>query len=56
MRLCRFTHSGKQQVGIYSDAASAMVNEVTGQRVLVPYEITVELPRARCPDWFDIDM
>jgi hypothetical protein len=32
-----------------------MVNEVTGQRVLVPYEITVELPRARCPDWFDID-
>lgn len=45
----------RPQVGIYSDAASAMVNEVTGQQVLVPYEITVELPRARCPDWFDID-
>lgn len=45
----------RPQVGIYSDAASAMVNEVTGQRILVPYEITVELPRASCPDWFDID-
>ncbi|MGQ0384244.1 MAG: hypothetical protein ACT4UP_06145 [Gammaproteobacteria bacterium] len=38
-----------------SDAASAMANEVTGQQVLVPYEIAVALPRARCPDWFDID-
>jgi hypothetical protein len=38
-----------------SDAASAMANEVTGQQVLVPYEISVELPRTRCPDWFDID-
>ena len=38
-----------------SDAASALVNEVTGQQVMVKYEIAVELPRARCPDWFDID-
>lgn len=38
-----------------SDSASALANEVTGQQVLVPYEIAVELPSARCPDWFDID-
>ena len=38
-----------------SDGASAMANEVTGQQVMVTYEIAVELPRARCPDWFDID-
>jgi hypothetical protein len=38
-----------------SDGASAILNEVTGQQILVPFEIAVELPRARCPDWFDID-
>jgi hypothetical protein len=45
----------RPQTVLDSDAASAMANEVTGQRVLVPYQIAVELPRARCPDWFDID-
>ena len=38
-----------------SDAASAMANDATGQQVLLTYEIAVELPRARCPDWFGID-
>lgn len=45
----------RQQNVLDSDGASAMANEVTGQQVLVPYEIAVVLPRARCPDWFDID-
>jgi hypothetical protein len=45
----------RRQNVLDSDAASAMANEVTGQQVLVTYEISVELPRASCPDWFDID-
>jgi hypothetical protein len=45
----------RPQTVLDSDAASAMANEVTGQQVLVTYEISINLPRARCPDWFDID-
>jgi hypothetical protein len=34
---------------------AGLINEVTGQNIPLTFEIAVELPRTRCPDWFDID-